>query len=156
MVAGLLLALALFLITGALRVARNINGLWTCEMTVVETNYQRYQGMVTGHVVMLHSSRTNVTGSAERVWERTATGALTEYPAERIIKGEIEGHHEDRLLFLRNRERLQLLVKFHDAVRDPTFYWEVDEVSKQRISGHYEATVSRREKGTFECGRPGS
>ena len=125
-------------------------------MTVVETNCQPYQGMVTGHVVVLHSRRTNVTGSAERIWERTANAPLTEYPAERIIEGEIEGCHEDRLLFLRNRERLQLLVKFRGAVRDPTFSWEADQVSAERIAGHYEATVSQREKGTFECGRPGS
>ena len=65
-------------------------------MTVVETNYQPYQGMVTGHVVVLHGSRTNVRGSAERIRERTAHGPFTGYPAERIIEGEIEGCHADR------------------------------------------------------------
>ena len=95
-------------------------------------------------------------GSAERIWEDTANAPLTEYPADRIIERQIEGYHEDRLLFLRNRERLQLLVRFHGAIRNPTFYWEADHLSGGRISGHYEATVSHRETGTFECKRPGS
>ena len=48
------------------------------------------------------------------------------------------------------------MVTFHGAVRDTTFYWEADEVSGERFSGHCEATVTQREKGTFECRRPGS
>ena len=105
---------------------------------------------------MLHSRRTDVGGSAERIRERTANAPLTVYPSHRIIEGEMGGYHEDRLLFLRERERLQLLVKFRGAIRNPTFSREVDQLSKDRISGHYEATVSQNEKGTFECERPAS
>ena len=155
-IAGWLLAASLLVINDALLATQEINGLRMCEMTVVETNYRPYQGMVTGHVVLLHGSRTNVRGSAERIWERTAHAARTEYPADRIIEGQIEGYHEDRLLFLRNRERLQLMVRFHGAIRNPTFYWEADELSGERIAGRYVATVSQTEKGTFECERPGA
>ena len=155
-VTGLLLAPALLLVNDAILVTQEINGLWTCAMTVVETSYPPYRGMVTGHVVVLLSRRTNVTGSAERIREHTADAPLTEYPADRIIEGRIEGYHEDRLLFLRNRERLQLLVRFQGAIRTPTFYREADQLSGGRISGHCEATVSQRETGTFECNRPGS
>ena len=147
------MALALFLVNDALLVTQEINGLWTCAMTVVETGHPPCRGMVTGHVVVLLSRRTNVTGSAERIRERTANAPLTEYPADRIIEGPIEGYHEDRLLFLRNRERLQLMVRFHGAIRNPTFYREADQLSGDHISGRYEATVSQRETGTFDCNR---
>ena len=126
-------------------------------MTVVETGYRPCRGMVTGHVVVLLSRRTNVTGSAERIWERTANAPpLTEYPADRIIEGQVEGCHEDRLLFLRNRERLQLTSGSSGAIRNPTFYREADQLSGDHISGRYEATVSHRETGTFDCNRPDS
>ena len=65
-------------------------------------------------------------------------------------------YHEDRLPVLRNRERLELMVTFHGAVRDTTFYWGGGRSLRRAVSGHCEATVSQREKGTFECRRPGS
>ena len=126
-----------------------------CEMTVTETDHPPYQGMVTGHVIVLHSNRTNVRGSVERIREKTESAPVTEYSSEGIIEGEVDGYHEDRLVFLRKRDKLQLVVKFDGAIRSPTFYWNANELSKDRIYGQYESTVSQREKGTFECERPG-
>ena len=48
------------------------------------------------------------------------------------------------------------MVRFRGAIRNPTFSWEADHLSGERISGRYEATVSHRETGTFECKRPAS
>ena len=154
--AGLLLAASLFLINDVILVTQDTNGMWMCEMTVGETNHRPYQGMTTGHIVVLHSDRTNVRGSVERIWEKTDSGPFERYPSEGIIEGEVDGYHEDRLVFLRTRDRLQLMVKFRGRNRNPTFYLDADELSKESISGNYESTVARLERGSFECKRPGS
>ena len=156
LIAGLLLAAALFLINDMILVTQEINGMWMCEMTVHDTNHEPYRGMTTGNIVVLHSDRTNVRGAVEKIWEKTDSGPVKEYASEGIIEGEINGYHEDRLVFLRKRDRLQLMVKFHGRIRNPTFYLDADELSKASISGRYESTVSQLERGSFECKRPSS
>ena len=153
--AGLLLAASLFLINDAILVTQEINGMWTCEITVVETNYQPYRGMITGHIVVLHGDRTNVRGSVERIWEKTVTGPIKQYSSEGILEGSVDGYHEDRLVFFRKRDRLQLMVQFHGEIRNPTFYLDTEELSNESISGKYVSTVAQSESGSFECNRPG-
>ena len=154
--AGLLLAASLFLINDLFLVTREINGMWMCVMTVDETNYRPYKGMKTGHIVVLHGDRTSVRGTVERIWDKTENGPVKEYTSGHIVEGTVDGYHEDRLVFLRKRDRLQLMVQFHGEFRNPTYYLDTEELSKESISGKFESTVAQLEKGSFECERPSS
>ena len=151
--AGLLLASALFLINDTIFVPQEVNGLWNCSLTVEETNHAPYKGMITGHVVVVQSDGKNVMGTVERVWEEVPPNPRVQYPQERILHGTIEGYHETRLVFLRGRDRMQLVVQLRSGTRSPTYYLSTDKLGKESLIGKYAATVALGEKGSFECER---
>ena len=153
MVAGLLLASVLFLINDMVFVTQGVNGLWHCSLTVEETSYPLSMGMITGHVVVLQSDGRRVRGAIERVSETIPPNATFWYSQSNIMHGTIEGYHETRLVFMRSRNRMQLVVQFQSGNRLPTYFLSLNDRGKESLAGKYAATVAQGEKGSVQCHR---
>ena len=153
LIAGLLLASALFLINDLIFVTQGVNGLWRCSLIVEETSYSPYRGMITGHLVVLQSDGRNVRGTIERVSEKVPPNPTVHYAQGQILHGTIEGYHETRLVFMRSRNRMQLVVQFRSGSRVPTYFLSMDDRGKESLAGKYAATIAQGERGSVNCQR---
>lgn len=153
--AGLTIALFLFIINDLVIVPRPLNGLWYCEMRVVETHYSPYTDLETGNIMVLYSDRSgSISGSFERVWENHPKTGEKLYRDEEIMYGLLRGYQETRILFRHRRARLQIHTALEGEIRTPSYLFDLRAArSGTVLEGTFLSTVALYEYGNVECRR---
>lgn len=115
LIGGAIFALILFGLNEHIFKQKNITGEWITANKTVKTTYKKYTGITIEYKIHLLQLGTQISGRGEKIKDVNADGTLYhEYPTEKRVELEIEGHYERNFL---RRSKLYLLIKEDGAKR---------------------------------------
>lgn len=127
----------------------NISGTWTVRVVTQESAYNPYTNLVVTYIVMLAQHGSEVTGIAEKVFEKRADGSEYEYVGIGRKRSEIDGGLRGNIF---QRKNFQLIFREAGQLRDYTSIHEAHLEHSDLLAGTFTSTAANS-RGTTTWSR---
>lgn len=142
LIGGVLFALLLFGINEYVFRQKNLTGEWDTTNKTTKTTRNPYMGMSVEYKIHLLQLGTQISGRGEKTKDLNADGSLHyEYPPEKRVEWEIEGHYQRNFL---RRSKLYLLIKEDGALRTSSTSIEltIPIFKRTQLNGNFISTAA--------------
>ncbi|MBN8697339.1 MAG: hypothetical protein J0L87_12480 [Bacteroidetes bacterium] len=141
-IGGIIFALIIFGLNEYFFRQKNLTGEWLLRNKTIKTSYNPHKNLSIEYKVHLLQFGTEITGRGEKTKDINADGTIHhEYPPEKRVEIEIEGHYKRNFL---RRSKLYLLIRENGTKRTSSTSIEltIPIFKAQKIIGNFISTAS--------------
>lgn len=127
----------------------NISGTWTVRVVTQESAFNPYKNLVVIYIAMISQHGSEVTGIAEKVFEKRIDGSEHEYVGVGRKRSEIEGGLRGNIF---QKKRFQIIFREAGHLRDYASIHEVHLEHSNLLAGTFTSTAANS-RGTTKWSR---